>query len=1651
MKRSEQESLFGSIAVQLGLVDEQAVAWAVEQQQGGDPRSMGDILTQGGLLDEDGRSRIIEHQHRMKALREESAKREGRFLFGEAAVRRGFIEERHLHQCLRIQAALDARGRHIPLGDILVKKGYMTAEEVAEILRSQNKRILRCHGCGRQYVARTAPREGGWYRCKRCGERLQSVDYAEDIAVSSDDPVVDALATVPPVFVPGAGDQPGDHDETRNPEGSTVLRELSGPSLRPLPQEPALDVPMPLERKSGSPGPQFRANIGPYRVEREIGSGAFGTVFLARDRATGRKVALKVLRENFLDDPEVRERFRRECRALARLDHPNIVTVYSSDPSGSPPHVALQYVEGENLRQRLKDTGRRSRASFTPEEVARVASECADALDHAHNRNVVHRDVKPENILIRDSDGRVFLTDFGIARVLAGKPSKKILTEPGAHLGTLYYMSVEQAVEGAAEIGPASDQYSLGVVLYELLAGFPPFVKRGSDLDDPKVAARFVRDLETVDPRSVTQFNPAVHPDLDNIVLKCLEKDPRRRYRNCADLSEDLGRFLRNEPVVARPLTGPQRAWRYVRRRPWRSASVLVLLCLVVGLVTSVLNGAFLKAKLDETRREAAVLSSLREYDRGLSLARAKSAAATAIGEIRGAKDEFESLFHRTTDQLHRLQQEAVGLDETVSADALARADGRSRAAQAKVESAQVAASGLACLARFDLALRDLSMASGRLQEAREHLDAVAGAPAACELHYLSGILALDPYSDLWNPASAESHFVEMRKAALAAEPAQVGPSAIASGYIVLCRYLQDCWVRGDSSTRLESWWFQNANRKAGDASWTVQALWTDVDHTLSPNDPDTLLLRSLFWGYVPVRASVRGVGFVTFIPGPQINRAKAIRSLHHLCDSVQPISFWGRVLLGHLLLAHGQPELAWGEISQLDDDLTQGAPEVQLMSKILRAAYERRGAGESRKEPSGVAAPPKWMQVVEAFSNCLAVGMGEEEASRIDGAINSYQSEVKPWSTADQIDNPVNAAAAVACTVPLLYFRAANDFMKRNDAQSVPEENDVFHTVVENASRLFSGSSATPEDKESATVASDVGGAFSFEVLQTLFASRLLRFVCPVTEAVSDRARRQWWKEKVLALESGSSLAKSDLLRALLFETPDGAKRAQGALLLFDVFLAELKAFGADRVPVVDSIGEARTFVAQCMARCDAKVAALYDSLRQMLSNVPTLKGMHQPAVGGLKTVITPAGWPLFAQTLVAPIIDKYATQFVEGGAALFPPTCFPENFGTEFVTQHGDAVAGLFLGYLIIREEVLRIAMTGQDPLERDVLFLSGAAMVGRGLNDAATTVPDAIGSPLGVTIAPHDYPVFWLTQLLRVTTRAVLGPICESEKWTSSLVFALTAWPDRQPSLTLGGRTVTGLGDLGLWLTWMDILDRPRRFDEFLSVALLENGMAGGAAKGADDAARTSRIAATIEREYVRWQYLPLAAIRDCAVSAGEGLSTCFPVGASGRAGDERKRAIRQKFLILQELLSRIQRRGKIYEKSDEILFCQVQAKAWGAFLAIPSERYGAREPPWRLLILEEKPLREELKGICKAVNSLDTLRSDLQGYLPLDPAMLALHSLCEDQPLDSDHPNGGKIHETRWQYLDNWAALWRFSLGIPRKEAPSADEAPKSEAK
>ncbi len=369
--------------------------------------------------------------------------------------------------------------------------------------------------------------------------------------------------------------------------------------------------------------------FGDYEIIRELARGGMGVVFEARQVSLNRKVALKmILAGQLANDTDVK-RFYSEAQAAANLDHPGIVPIFEVGQHEGQHYFSMGFVEGQSLSQRLTD------GPLPPREVAALMTAVAEAVDYAHQCGVIHRDLKPGNILL-DQKGNPRVTDFGLAKKLEGDSG---LTGSGQIMGTPSYMPPEQAGGKRAAVGPSADVYALGATLYALITGRPPF-QAATAMD---TVLQVLSD-EPVPPR---RLNASIPRDLETICLKCLEKEPGRRYASAAALASDLRRFLAGEPIAARPVTRLERLAKWARRKPTLAAAyTLGLLAVLMGGLGGTAVWQWRAAERARAAAKSAQTEAERQRDRAddaRSLAdKARVAEQNARAEAERQREKFE-------------------------------------------------------------------------------------------------------------------------------------------------------------------------------------------------------------------------------------------------------------------------------------------------------------------------------------------------------------------------------------------------------------------------------------------------------------------------------------------------------------------------------------------------------------------------------------------------------------------------------------------------------------------------------------------------------------------------------------------------------------------------------------------------------------------------------------------------------------------------------------------------------------------------------------------------------------------------------------------------------------------------------------------------
>ena len=373
---------------------------------------------------------------------------------------------------------------------------------------------------------------------------------------------------------------------------------------------------------AAAPPPRLDQVAG-YKILKVLGQGGMGVVYKARQRGLKRIVALKMISAVGHHAPEDLARFRSEAMAVADLQHPNIVQIYEVGEENGQPFFSLEYVAGGSLARKIAGT------PFPPRDAAQLVKTLAGGMQYAHERGIVHRDLKPANVLLTES-GEPKVSDFGLVKRLEDDAAQ---TQSGSILGTPSYMAPEQAEGRIKDIGPCTDIYALGGILYELMTGRPPF-RAASVLDT-------LQQVRTQEPIPPSQFQPKIPRDLETICLKCLQKDSARRYVSADALEEDLRRFLSGEAILARPVSSAEWLWRWFRRNPWVAglSAILAILVLAWGATSTLLYRLALANERNALANARAASNNAALAHRNAEEARSKAEEALANAKRASANE----------------------------------------------------------------------------------------------------------------------------------------------------------------------------------------------------------------------------------------------------------------------------------------------------------------------------------------------------------------------------------------------------------------------------------------------------------------------------------------------------------------------------------------------------------------------------------------------------------------------------------------------------------------------------------------------------------------------------------------------------------------------------------------------------------------------------------------------------------------------------------------------------------------------------------------------------------------------------------------------------------------------------------------------------
>ncbi len=501
-------------------------------------------------------------------------------LLGSLAVREGYVSAQQVEECVSLQKKGTVSKK---LGEILIEKGYITPTRLSAILDIQSRQVR---------IVAADPARGGLF-----GQIALDLGFvpADKIEQALQEQAVLSRSGSPAmlgqILLRKGWLQTGQFLEIlkvqrrgvlRCPGCDTFYRFLEADrgakfacrrcgTIVPIPAaEPEPARPGSSPAVAPKPPGDAAALFGRYAIQEELGRGGMGIVYKALHRDLNTVFALKILRETEISSAEVLDRFKREAQAEARLRHPNIVAIHDAGQEAGVHYLAMDYIEGDPLTTHLA-------RGFKVRDMILRLEKVVRAVHHAHEQGIIHRDLKPANIMI-DLTGEPHIMDFGLAKFV-DDPKRIMLTKDGSFLGTPYYMAPEQIRGEARLVGPRSDIYSLGVILYEVLCGRTPHIAQNS--------VEIFHKILTEEPAPPRLFNTRIHPDLQTICLKAIDKDTSLRYENAGEFADDLRRYLEGEPILARLQPWPLRALRRLRKN--KSAALaaisLVLFAISGGLV----------------------------------------------------------------------------------------------------------------------------------------------------------------------------------------------------------------------------------------------------------------------------------------------------------------------------------------------------------------------------------------------------------------------------------------------------------------------------------------------------------------------------------------------------------------------------------------------------------------------------------------------------------------------------------------------------------------------------------------------------------------------------------------------------------------------------------------------------------------------------------------------------------------------------------------------------------------------------------------------------------------------------------------------------------------------------------------------------------
>ncbi|MEK7487685.1 MAG: protein kinase [Planctomycetota bacterium] len=514
-----QDKILGKLAVRNNLISQMQLDECFQLiTKSKTNRPLGVVMLSKGYITDDILEDLTKIQHKNEEQRELYLNRRMEdIILKKLILREKILSKPQIKSCIFEQQKLEELGQYLRLGQVMVRKKYLTTKEFLKLLETQKNLLFRCKNCEASFELVSAL-TGKKFRCANCETIITIPDILKNIQYPK--------------------------------RTSTITR-----GFHPL--KSLRDRILELKK------------FGRYTVLEEIARGGMGIVFLAKDEKN-RSIALKILKEGESSRQDQIRRFQREADSASKLDHPNIVKVYETGVEEECHYFTMEYVQGVALDES------EIQEELNQQEFLEILATIGDALHYAHKKGIIHRDIKPANILIERKTKKPKLTDFGLAKDM---DRQTMLTQSGAMVGTLYYMSPEQVKGGGRKIDGRTDIYALGVILYEHLTGSLPFSGETTlEIYDKIVNA------EPVPPRDL---NENIEPNLQNIILKALSKDPQNRYRTGEEFAVDLRKYLAGEKVSAKADFIPEKIQRLFVRNLGSILAVFVcgflLLAIIVG------------------------------------------------------------------------------------------------------------------------------------------------------------------------------------------------------------------------------------------------------------------------------------------------------------------------------------------------------------------------------------------------------------------------------------------------------------------------------------------------------------------------------------------------------------------------------------------------------------------------------------------------------------------------------------------------------------------------------------------------------------------------------------------------------------------------------------------------------------------------------------------------------------------------------------------------------------------------------------------------------------------------------------------------------------------------------------------------------------